>query len=163
MNTLYESDRALHQQQSLILPAPNHLEWEFCRVYNIWVCMPLQQSGPEPCGETALLILLLFFHYVLQLCSKKSHRYSPLFDLQCVGVKPALGAVKSKTPSGRRSQPPPVMHKVPLSLKARHVSPTQAGQSLSVPRTIRLNTAPLNQLCERLPKGLTSPTFPICC
>lgn len=28
-NPLFETDRALHLQQRLILPAPNHLEWDF--------------------------------------------------------------------------------------------------------------------------------------
>lgn len=60
-NTLSKTDGALHLQQSLILPASNHLEWEFCCVYNVWLCMLLQQSGPEPCGDTAQLILILCF------------------------------------------------------------------------------------------------------
>lgn len=69
-----DSSSALLQQQSLILPAPNHLEWEFCCVYNIWVCMALQSSGGKSCSDTALLILLSSFISIYSLL-QKSHKY----------------------------------------------------------------------------------------
>lgn len=81
-NDLFKSDSALYLQQSLILPAPNHLEWEFCCVYNVWVCVPLQQSGPEPRGDSLELILLLCSSALsLQLCCKNPCGRLRLFDL----------------------------------------------------------------------------------
>lgn len=93
---LFESDGALHLQRSFIPPAPNHLEWELCRVYNVWVCMPLQQQQPEP--ETppphpTPAVLLYFFR--CQLCWKKSPRsllHCLTFKVwRCGGVFPSIG------------------------------------------------------------------------
>lgn len=81
-----DSSSALLRQQSLILPAPNHLEWEFRCVYNIWVCIPLQPPGCTPCRDTTLLILLSSFLSIYSLL-QKSLKYTTLVDLQFVCVK----------------------------------------------------------------------------
>lgn len=161
-NHLFESDRALHLHQSLILPAANHLEWEFCCLYNIW-CMPLQQSGPEPCGDTAQLIILLCFSTQSLSTStllQKSQKSVILFDLQCVGVKPALSC-QIKDPKWVTNPSLPLCCTRCLCPWKPIISPTLKLAKVS----LFLKHQAMHSTIQSalLPKGLTSPTFPICC
>lgn len=131
---------SVHLQQSLILPAPYHLEWDcaVCVTYGSVCRCSRQDRSPAViqhswsyCGASPI------YHYPLQLCCKIPRSLHHI-------VWPSMCGEKSKTPSGRTHSLPPSCSRCLRPWKQHNE--TKACQSLSVPRTIRLCTAPVNQL-----------------
>lgn len=148
----------LYTCSSLILPAPNHLEWEFCCVCNVWVCMPLQSTGTSALQRYSRgdSFIVLFSSITIHFNSDvKSPRYAALFDLRvhtrqeekrwdipipACGTLTCIGSCQIMSPEWLSIPSSPMFHEVSMSLKSPHLhmSQIEVGQSLSFPRSIRL-------------------------
>lgn len=91
-DTLFKTDGALHLQQSLILPASNHLDGNFAVriMYGSVCCCSSPDQSPVAIQHSWFFYCAsLFDHYPLQLCCKKKNPRGLLHCLtfKCAGEK----------------------------------------------------------------------------
>lgn len=122
-------NRVLHLLHSFIFSALNHLEWGFlqCVMYGS-VCLCSNKSQSPAVIQSSLFFYSspLLHHCLPKLCCENPTGllYCLTFNICMLNEHWELS--NQRPQSGRPSQPPPLLRKVLLSLRAHHESHTEA-------------------------------------